>query len=116
MEPIPVFFDNVKRSALLLTPKKPFFDWLSNIDPIDPGLKDTLESSVYLLPDFEEKQQMEKWLTVNFDQLFCDQLNNWYIDDSLWVQNRTFNMFQEWFHYSMHIMIWDTLEEPIEKI
>lgn len=27
MDPIPVFFENVNRSALILNPKKPFFDW-----------------------------------------------------------------------------------------
>ena len=116
MNPIPVFFDNVKRSALILKPKKPFFDWLNSIDANDSELTLHDESSVYLLPDFEEKLQMQNWLKKNFDELFCDQLNNWYIDDTLWVKNRTFEMFKEWFDYSMHTMIWDTLEEPIEKV
>lgn len=74
------------------------------------------ESSVYLLPDFEEKSQMQNWLKKNFDELFSDQLNKWYIDETLWVKNRTFKMFNEWFDYSMHTMIWDTLETPIKKI
>jgi hypothetical protein len=116
MDPIPVFFENVKRCALILKPKKPFFDWLNSIDPIDSELTVHDDSAVYLLPDFEEKSQIQNWLKKNFDELFCDQLNNWYIDDTLWVKNRTFEMFKEWFDYSMHTMIWDTLEEPIEKI
>ena len=116
MNPIPVFFDNVKRSALILKPKKPFFDWLERIDPKDTELTLQFESSVYLLPDFEEESQMQNWLKKNFDMLFCDQLNSWYVDDSLWEKNRTLEMFKDWFDYSMHTMIWDTLEVPIEKI
>ncbi|MBY0481019.1 MAG: hypothetical protein K2Q21_06675 [Chitinophagaceae bacterium] len=59
---------------------------------------------------------MQNWLKKNFDELFSDQLNKWYIDETLWVKNRTFKMFNEWFDYSMHTMIWDTLETPIKKI
>ena len=51
----------------------------------------------------------------NFDQIFVDQMNYWYTLESMWVQNRTFKMFKEWFDYSLYMMILDTLEEPIEK-
>jgi hypothetical protein len=33
----------------------------------------------------------------------------------MWVQNRSFKLFKEWFDYKMHSMVWDTLEEPIDK-
>lgn len=115
MEQIPVFFENVRRSALTLKPKKPFQDWLTNIDPDDKDIDLTQDSIVYLLPDFEETRQMGNWLKKNFDQLFCDQMNNWYTDESCWIPNRTFKLFKEWFDYSLHTMIMDTLDTPIEK-
>jgi len=119
MEPIPVFFEMVDRTALVLKPRQPFYDWLKSIEPDnnEPEKLDNEEGPmVYLLPDFDEMKDVEKWLKKNFDMIFTDQLNNWYTDETIWVQNRTFKLFKEWFSYSLHTMVYDTLEEPIEKI
>ena len=115
MEPIPVFFDNVRRSAMVIKPKKPFIDWLSSIDPEDKNIDLSKDTDVYLLRDFEEVEQIERWLFKNFDEIFCDQMNHWYIDEEVWVKKRTFKMFKEWFDYSLHTMIWDTQEGLIKK-
>jgi hypothetical protein len=116
MEPIPVYFENVRRSALVIKPKKPFLDWLISIDGDNKTIDLISDQDVYLLPDFDEIRQLENWLKKNFDQIFCDQMNNWYIDETLWVQKRTFKTFKDWFDFTLHTMIWDTLEEPIEKV
>lgn len=116
MDPIPYFFENIDRAALVIIPKKPFLDWLISIEE-DIAVGDMWKgSTIYLIPDYEDEDQMEKWLKRNFDQIFSDQLNNWYIDESCWVPKRTFKMFKEWFDYSLHDMILDTLEKPIKKI
>lgn len=116
MEPIPYYFDNVRRCAMVLKPKKPFLDWLSQIDP-ESGEFDILsDTDVYLLPDFETLEELEIWLADNYHNIFEDQLNNWYTDESLWVQNRTFQLFKEWFEYTLHTMVWDTLETDIDKV
>lgn len=78
-------------------------------------LKEMHEGDIYLLPDFETTQQMESWLKKNFDELFSEQLHNWYTDESMWPQNRTFKMFGEWFSYSLYTMIFDTQKGFIEK-
>ncbi len=110
-------FKNVTRTALVIKPKQPFQDWLQKIDP-DDQIPDELlnDNEVYLLPDFEEIDEMENWLIKNFDEIFTDQLNHWYMDESLWVQNRNFDLFKKWFDYSLHTMVWDTLKTPIQKI
>lgn len=106
-------FENVRRSALVLHPRKPFFE---GIDRVAPGaITLELEGDVYLLPDFEELEDMRRWLVRNFDALFTDQLNNWYIDRRAWPKNRTFPMFQDWFSCSLYTMIWDTLGSPVHK-
>jgi len=116
MESIPKYFDNVKRTAMLLKPKQPFFDWLKSIDPNDEPSEFMEEGNVFLLPDYDEVKQMENWLKKNFDDIFSDQLNNWYIDEELWPKNRTLKMFKEWFGYSLHTMVWDTEDKFIEKV
>jgi len=115
MEPIPVFFENVNRTALVIKPNKPYFDWLNSIEnlPDDPDIYS--DTDIYLLPDFDDLDQMQKWIKKNFDIIFCDQMNHWYTDESLWIQNRTFKLFTQWFDYSLHTMVWDTLDKPVSK-
>ena len=110
------YFKNLKRSAIVLTPQQPFFEWLLLHDPetvIDDEMR---EGEIYLLPDYETKTAMENWLKKNFDELFEEQLHNWYVDETMWPQNRTFRMFNEWFSHSLHTMIFDTQKGFIEKI
>lgn len=110
-------FANVKRTALVLKPRQAFWNWVKSIDPeFDRVPLDDNEPDVYLLPDYETKEQMERWLKKNFDELFTEQMNNWYVDDSLWAQNRTFKLFNEYFDYSLHTMVWDGVEGAIQKI
>jgi hypothetical protein len=115
MEPIPFFFDSVRRTAIVIKPKQPFLDWLIKIDQENDSIDIKEDQDVYLLPVFDEMKQMENWLKKNFDQIFCDQMNNWYITEDLWVQNRTLKLFKEWFDYSFHTTVLDFLDEPIQK-
>ena len=72
MDPIPVFFDNVNRSALVIKPKKPFIDWLNSIEK-EMDISDFLsDTDVYLLPDFDDLDQMKSSIKKNFDLFFCD--------------------------------------------
>jgi hypothetical protein len=111
-----VLFDMVKRSAMVVKPKMPFIDWVNTTYPDDLISIVDYEDDVYLLPEFEEKKQMEGWLKQNFDQIFIELLNQWSTDENDWPKNRTVKMFKEWFDYSMHTMIWDTIKVPINKI
>jgi hypothetical protein len=115
MEPFEQYFENVHRSAVIVKKQQPFLDWLLRYDKEMIIDEMVLEGDVYLLPDFETTDEMEKWMEKNFDSLFSDQLNGWYTDKAMWPQNRTFTMFKEWFSYSLHTMIWDTQEDFIEK-
>lgn len=107
---------NLKRSALVLSKKKmPYYGWLQSIGKGSQN-SNTTDNEVYLLPDYEEIDQMEKWLSRNFDLIFQDQLNGWITDQDLWVKNRTYKLFKEWFDYSLHTMIFDLEKGEIEKI
>ena len=116
-------FQNIRRSALVLKPKQPFYDWVKSIRDIPEEMQTDKadieppgEPDVYLLPDYETTEQMERWVSRNFDWLFCEQLNSWYSDEYVWIQNRTFKMFKEWFDYSLHTMVWDSQDGPIDKM
>jgi hypothetical protein len=110
------YFKNINRSAIVLMPKQPFFKWLQQHDPAMNMHHELLEGDVYLLPDFETKEQVEKWLQKNYNELFEEQLHNWYTDEDMWPQKRSFQLFQEWFSYSIHTMLFDTQKGMIEKL
>lgn len=109
-------FKSLKRSATVVKPRQPFFDWLLSHDPTMDVTNDMSEATVYLLQDFETPKEMENWLKRNFDELFSEQLFQWYIDETMWPQSRTYKMFCEWFEYSLHTMVFDTQRGFIEKI
>lgn len=107
-------FPTITRTGLVVRSKQPFLDWLKSHDP---DLKNYIEddTDIYLLPEFDETSEIEDWLQMNFDTIFMHQMNEWYMDDSYWVENRDFKMFKEWFDYSLHTMIFDTVNFPINK-
>lgn len=105
----------MRRSALVLHPKKPPFEWIKRAEPRGQVLEPGLEGDVYLLPDFEEQEDMRRWLVRNFDLLFTDQLSNWHTDARAWPESRTCSMFQDWFSRSLHTMVWDTLDSRLDK-
>jgi hypothetical protein len=110
------YFKNLNRSAVVIKPQQPFINWLKSLDPEIEEDEEMMEGEIYLLPDYETKEEMENWLKKNFNALFSEQLNNWFVDETMWPQNRTFKMFTEWFSYSFHTMIFDTQKGLIEKI
>jgi len=100
---------------MVLFPKKPFFDWLISIEEENKNVISHTEGDVYLLPDYEIHSEIEQWLKKHFDDIFTDQLNNWYVDESLWPAKRTFSMFNEWFSYTFHTTVYDTEGKLIKK-
>lgn len=109
-------FESVYRAAMVITPKQPFFDWLKKLEPSLEIDEEMQEGEVYLLPDFETKQEAERWLKKHFDTFFQQELCSWYTEPQLWPAKRTFKLFQEWFSFSLHTMVWDTLDEPLDKM
>ena len=116
MEQIPYYFEIVNRTAIVISPRQPFVNWIKSLNSEMSLELVEGDHNVYLIPDFDETAQMNRWLKKNFDLIFIDQLNNWYTDETYWIKNRTFKMFKEWFNYSLHTMVLDTLDGNIEKI
>lgn len=92
--------DNIFRAAIVVTPKKPFIDWINSIEPLGEPDAELKEGEVHLIPDLETKEEIMRWLKKHFDLCFTEMLHSWYIDESLWPQKRTFKMFVEWFKNS----------------
>ncbi len=108
-------FSTINRIAILVYPKKPFIDWLKYVDPEVP-LCDRVHDSktVYLLPE-EVSEDWEKYLKKICTKIFENQLLAWFTDPSIWPQDRSWKVFKKWFAVEMQSIIFDTVDDEIEK-
>ena len=108
----------INRALLTVHLKQPFVDWINAADPTSmKGGEITLLEANDDRPAFliheDAAEYVEEWLEQNFIPLFEDVLEQWYIDDSLWPQDRTLDLFQKWCSVEIHSMVFDTVDEPI---
>jgi len=108
-------FPILNRSAVVVTPKQPFLDWLHAADPTSRTLtlQDVSEPTIYLLPECEDDQDMIAHVRNYSDTIFEDQLDGWYKEQSTWPADRHFKTFCLWFEYRAHTLLLDLCEEPL---
>ena len=110
------YLADVNRTALIVRIKKPFIDWIKYIDPAVDFLEEKHDSkTVYLLPEGSDNGRWERYLKKNFNTIFEQELEAWFTDPKLWSKDRSWKVFNEWLDYEMHSIIFDTVNEPIEK-
>ncbi len=114
-DPIPYYFDPINRNAILVRPKKPFYDWLNGIFKAENPTTDKGENNIYLIREMGSNEEVQKWIKKNFDNLFVNELNDWYIDESGWPTNRTYKMFCDWFDVEINSMVLDLEDFPVTK-
>ena len=107
----------INRSAIVVKPAQPFLNWLHRVDPTSAHLtldNLRLEPTVYLLPECESKEQAIELLREVCAEIFEEQLNGWYRVPSAWPAERDLNAFLRWFEWSLHSMVVDLADDPIE--
>ena len=110
----------LNRTAIVIKPKKPFFDLMKKVfkdnfnddEDIEDMSKDL---TIYLVPSLDTIEDMEVWLSKNYDIIFREQLGTSINCGELLVDTRTFKLFKEWFDYSLHSEVWDTVDDEIVK-
>jgi len=101
---------DINRGAIVVRAKKPFLDWANSLDDSFDDL--TLEelhsdSSVYLLPCWEEDSEFEKILRKACKMIFENELEGWNTDESLWPKNRGFSTFLKWMEVEGHSVVFE---------
>lgn len=105
----------INRTAIHVLPRQPFLDWLKQIDPSLPvNPADLLEdSNIYLIPETDSPEHAQKWLRRHFDSIFTGELESWCTDESLWPTPRTFTLFEQWFSWTAHSLVYDLAKAPL---
>jgi hypothetical protein len=102
------------RSAFVLIPEQPMLDWVRKISGDDVDM-DILfgEAEVYLVPNFEEDDEMDAILETHWQKFFDVELKAWTPDITLWPQKRTYDLFLQWFKFTPFNGVHDLGKEPI---
>jgi hypothetical protein len=101
---------------VILGPKQPFLDWLNDVDPDDAALNEEdirEDNEVFLIPQFNDISDSEKWIEKRWSFLFEHMLMGWVEDEALWPEDRSLAMFRDWFSIEVHTMVWDLSEEQL---
>jgi len=111
----------INRAAVLLRYKKPAVKWINEADPVKRSSGITIDSvnaerTVYLIrdEDADSPDILNHWIQLNYKTVFENELEGWYVDESLWPKDRGFKRFNEWFEIECHSVIVDTVDLPIE--
>lgn len=102
----------INRTAIILKPLQPFFDWCSNLYPEETD--EINEINTYLIS--EDIDDVEAWLKKKFDTLFKYQLETWHTNKKEWPQRRNYKMFKEWFQVDISKMVFDVEKHPVSKV
>jgi hypothetical protein len=96
--------DLVNQLAVIITPAKPFLDWLHRVDPksAELGLKDLRrEATNYLVPGYDRDEEAHRFLE---NTALRSSKNNWTSGSCAfaWPVDRSFDTFVHWFEYNFH--------------
>ena len=105
----------INRNSFIVRPKKPFFDWLNALFEGEEPIQNKEENNVYLIREFDNNEDINRWVDNNYQTIFDNELNDWYTDESRWPKNRTLSMFKSWFDVEVNSMVLDLEDFEIEK-
>ena len=108
--------DTLNRSAIVVKPKQRFLDWLHAVDPTSHGitLDDVCrEPPIYLIAEWDTDEGLVAILREVCEEIFEEQLDGWYRVPSSWPQDRSYEVFCQWFECQHHSMLFDLCDEPI---
>ena len=105
----------LNRDLLIVRVKQPFVDWINTADPYPDGGHITLEYAnadgpVFLIHEMA-CEDIEGWLEQCYLPLFEEILEQWYVDEALWPQDRTLELFRAWCEVDVHGIIIDLVDD-----
>ncbi|MHC4831619.1 MAG: hypothetical protein ACYTFT_14895 [Planctomycetota bacterium] len=111
----------INRAAIVLRPRQPYLEWSKKDD--ETGVAESAfesmheDPTVFLLPEYEDPDSEGDVLRKYWPVLFAAMLEGRLRDESMWPQDRTLQMFQDWFEVPMSSVVRDLcLDEPLEHL
>ncbi len=101
---------DINRGVIVVKPKQPYVDWANTCDdhPTSTSLSDAREDcSAYLLPCWEDDDELERLLKRVCRRIFESELAGWTTDESCWPKRRDLATFREWFEIEPHSLVFE---------
>ena len=107
----------LNRDLLVVRLKQPFVDWVNEADPYPSGSRMTMKEvnedlPVFLVHDYAS-EDFEGWLEQCYQPIFEELLEQWYVDEALWPQELSLELFKAWCEVEIHSMIFDLVDQPL---
>jgi hypothetical protein len=107
----------LNRAALILRYKQSFVDWINAVDPSPTHTLSSAEvnqeHTVYLV-EVEDEEELAGWLARHHQELFEEELNEWYTDPALWPRDRSLKVLLEWCSFDLHSVVVDMGRSALE--
>ena len=106
----------IDRSVAIIRPKQPFLDWANQLPDAEDGVSlDDLKKdcTVILIAECNSDQEAKECISEMCLDFFEGELFSWCTHEPWWPQNRTKEMFWEWFEVEFHSMVIDTYEDRV---
>jgi len=98
----------LKRTALSVTPKRPFIDWANAVDGSNMYETYEHERNIYLIEDtVDDVLDMYTILQPHFAAIFEEELGEWCRDEKAWPKRRDLVTFLGWFDVDLHSLVLD---------
>jgi hypothetical protein len=111
----------LNRTAVTVVGAEPYLEWTRSRDADFAKGQITVSvpltrsyGSAFLLPEFEQEEDLQEWIEENHSWLFDFQLSAWTEDESNWPPDRDLKMFREWFRVDIHSVVVDAADDDIE--
>ena len=107
------------RLLVLLHPREPFSVWARQFKEPGEGNTEVEAASQrpfsFMVPLFEFESDTWAWLEDNYVLLFETALWAWAHERNRWPEDRSWDLFNEWFEVEMLDAPWDVVAEPLHS-
>ena len=112
------FMYTINRSIAIIRPKQPFVNWANQLP--DSESKSSLDDFktdclAILIPEYNTDEEAKVHINEIYEDIFIEELFGWCTDESWWPQDRTNEIFWQWFEVEVHSIVMDSSTEPIEE-
>lgn len=99
----------INRTAILVRPNQKFVEWVNWVDPENPVTLEQVqhEPSIYLIPTCGDDKETRARVKKACRKIMEEQFSAWYTDPAVWPQPRDTRMFERWFEWTSHSMVFD---------
>jgi len=106
----------LNRTAIVVTAKQPFLDWLRSVDPTSHELtlaEINTEPAVYLLPECGSDKEAERLARRFVKEIFTNELDGWWREPLDWPKTISYKVFTNWFEWRSHSVVLDLVKGEI---